>query len=112
MVGGQAAHVEDVVDAPCPGELEAVGAGIDDGSHFEGAGEAGFQLVGWAFGKGSVGGGEKHTIADAEAELAAAAVSMLALAVLGGGDIGFGGVDGVHDVGDEGVRTTVEQSCD
>ncbi len=47
-----------------------------------------------------MGGGDDS---DAEAEFAAAAVSMLALAILGGGDVCFGGVDGVSDVGDEGV---------
>ncbi len=86
------------------GKAEAVGTGIDDGSHFEGANEAGFQLVGWTLGKGSVRCGEEDAITDAEAEFAAAAVSMLALAILGGGDVCFGGVDGVSDVGDEGVR--------
>ncbi len=64
VVGGQAADVEDIMDAPGLGKAEAVGTGIDDGSHFEGASEAGFQLVGWALGKESVGslwrGGRDH----------------------------------------------------
>ncbi len=85
VVGGQAADVEDIMDAPGPGKAEAVGTGIDDGSRFEVASKAGLELVGWALGKGSVGCGEEDTVTDAEAELAAAAVSMLALAVLGGG---------------------------